>query len=108
MSERQHRIESLLRELAASFVRAEANTDPLITINSVSLSPDFRNATVYFTTIPEEKEQHALIFLKRFGGELRRFIAKGSDLKIIPTLSFSIDSEERARQHAERHGGETA
>lgn len=99
MSERHQRIESLLRELVASFIAFEANTNPLITITHTSLSPDLRRATIFFTTIPEDKEQDALVFLKRFGGELRQHIKKNSDLKIIPHLDFSIDGGERARQH---------
>lgn len=88
-----------MRELIATFVATEANPDPLITITSVSVSPDYRNATVYFTTIPENKEQDALIFMKRAGSEMRHFVQKKSDLKIVPSLTFSIDGGERARQH---------
>lgn len=98
-SERHLRVESLVRELAANFVAVEANTDPLITITNVSISPDYRNATIYFTTIPEQKEQEALVFMKRSGSEMRSHIMKKSDLKIIPNLTFSIDGGERARQH---------
>lgn len=100
--DRHQRVESLLRELAASFVLSEANPNPLITITRVSSSPDYRNATVYFTTIPENREQDALIFMKRFGSEMRQYIRKKSDLKIIPSLQFSVDGTERLRQH---HGG---
>ena len=77
----------------------EANTDPLITITAVSISPDYRKATVFFTTIPDNKEQDALVFLKRSGGDMRRFVMSKSDLKIVPSLEFSIDSGERARQY---------
>ena len=99
MSERHLRVESLLREMIASYVVAEANPFPLITITSVSVSPDYRNATVFFTTIPEEKEQDALIFLKRAGGDMRHFVQKKSDLKITPNLVFAVDSGERAGQY---------
>lgn len=102
MNDRHHRVESLLRELAATFVRDNANTNPLITITRVDLSPEYRNATILFTTIPESGEQDALIFLKRFGSDMRTHIKKHSDLKIIPNLKFEIDGMERVRQH----GGE--
>ncbi len=98
MSDRHQRIESLLRELVASFLSVEANPNPLITVTHISSSPDYRNATVYFTTIPEDKEQDALIFMKRSGSHLRQYIKKHSDLKIIPNLTFLIDGGERARQ----------
>lgn len=99
MSERHDRVESLLRELVATYVQGEANTDPLITITHVDASPDYRNATVFFTTIPEGKETDAEIFLRRRGSELRRFVMKKSDLKIVPHLSFMLDVGERHRQH---------
>ncbi len=99
MNDRHQRVESLLRELAASFILTEANTNPLITITRADVSPDYRNVTIFFTTIPENKEQDALIFLMRYGREMRSFIKKKSDLKIIPSIKFSIDGEERVRQH---------
>lgn len=99
MSERHLRVESLLREMIATYVVSEANPDPMITITSVSVSPDYRNATVFFTTIPESKEQDALVFLKRSGSDMRRFVQKKSDLKITPNLEFAVDSGERARQY---------
>ncbi len=101
MSERHERVESLIRELAASFIQTEANPDPLITVTHVGSSPDYRRATVFFTTIPEGKEQDALIFLKRSGSEMRHFIKKKSNLKIIPHLDFEVDFGERHRQHTD-------
>lgn len=98
MNDRHVRVASLLRELVAAFVQQEANTDPLITITRVSTAPDYRRVTVFFTTVPEGKETDALNFLKRTGGELRGFIKKKSNLKIIPFMEFSVDYGERHRQ----------
>lgn len=99
MSERHQRVESLIRELAATFIENEANSDPLITVTQVSTSPDYRRATVYVTTIPETKEAEALIFLKRHAGDFRGYIKKKSALKTIPHIEFAIDYGERHRQH---------
>jgi ribosome-binding factor A len=102
MSTGRHlRVESLIRELVAGFIQQEANTDPLITVTHVTTAPDYRRVTVFFTTIPEgpEKEGAALAFLKRSGGELRGFIKKKSNLKIIPFIEFEVDYGERHRQH---------
>lgn len=98
MSERNERVASLLQELIATFIRQEANTDPLITVTGISLSPDYRYATVLVTTIPDDREEDALIFLQRLGGELRHYVKRQSNLKIIPQLSFAIDYGERHRQ----------
>ncbi len=89
----------MLRELTATFLVNEANPNPLITVTRVTISPDYRNSTIYFTTIPEDREQDALIFLKRSGSLLRDFVKKKSNLKVIPNFTFSIDGEERVRQH---------
>lgn len=84
---------------SATFVAAEANTDPLITLTNVNLSPDFKHATILFTTIPDDREEDALIFLKRSAGALRDYLKKHVRLKRIPHLDFSVDHGERHRQH---------
>jgi ribosome-binding factor A len=99
MSDRHQRVSSLIREVAATFIQQEANTDPLITVTDVTISPDFRRATVLFTTLPEGKEAPALHFLQRNGGELRKHIKRKCNLKIIPHLDFRLDVGERHRQH---------
>lgn len=98
MNDRHHRVQSLLRELVAEFIVSEANPNPLITVTHVDISPDYHNATVFFTTIPENREQDALIFMKRIGRQVRSYVKKKSNLKIIPNFEFSIDGGERHRQ----------
>lgn len=99
MSERQDRVASLLRESVAKFIDAEANSDPLITVTRVDITPNYRQATVFVTTFPEGKEADALIFLKRSGKELRGYIKKHNPMKYIPFIDFEIDYGERHRQH---------
>lgn len=99
--DRHDRAASLIKEIAATFIRQEANTNPLITVTRVSVAPDYRRVTVFVTTIPEnpKKEADALVFLQRQARDLRQFIKKKSNLKIIPHLDFEIDYGERHRQH---------
>ncbi len=99
MSDRHVRVESLLRELVAEFIQHEANTDPLITVTRTSTSPDYRKVTIFFTTIPAGREEDALIFLKRSGSEMRGYIKRKSNLKIVPFIEFMVDYGERHRQH---------
>ncbi len=99
MSDRHDRVASLLRELIAGFIQHEANHDPLITITRVTTSPDYRRITAFFTTIPSGREADAEVFLKRSGSELRGYIKKKSNLKIIPFIDFMVDYGERHRQH---------
>ena len=97
--DRHDRVRSMLSEVVASFIRNEANQNPLITVTRLSVSPNYRDVTVFFTTIPDGGEEDALIFLKRKGGDLRAYIKKHSHMKIIPFVVFEIDYGERHRQH---------
>jgi ribosome-binding factor A len=99
MHEQNQRATLMLQELAAKFIQHEANTNPLITITSAHASPDFKNVTIFFTTIPEEKQADAHIFLKRNAGEFKNYIKKHGRFKMIPHINFEIDYGERHRQH---------
>jgi len=100
MQEEQHQRATLaLKELAATFIQHEANTDPLITITNAIAAPDFKHVTIFFTTIPEEKQGHAHIFLKRNAGEFREFVKKHGRFKMLPHIEFEVDYGERHRQH---------
>jgi len=98
-SERHQKAAGLIAELAATFIRREANSDPMITVTRVELTPDMRRALIFITTIPDGKEPEALIFLKRNASELRTFLKKHTRLKHIPHLEFLVDAGERHRQH---------
>jgi ribosome-binding factor A len=99
MSERQGRVGNLIQECAARFIQHEANTNPLITVTRVDISPDLKRALIFFTTIPDGKEQDALIFLKRGASELRQYLKDNAKMKRIPHLEFMLDAGERHRQH---------
>lgn len=106
--DRHDRATSLIKEVAATFIQQEANTNPLITVTHVTISIDYRKATVYFTTLPDGRESDALIFLQRSASEMRRFVMKKTNLKIIPHLEFAVDYGEKHRQHIDeivREGG---
>ena len=100
-SERHERVASLIKEHAAQFINREANHDPLITVTRIGIAPDYRRATVFITTIPDEGQDNALIFLKRYAGEFRHFLKKRTNLKIIPHIDFELDVGERHRQHTD-------
>jgi len=101
MFDRHERVNALFAELAAEFIRHEANTDPLITVTGTTTSKDYENATIYVTTIPDDREADALIFLRRHGGAFRKFVKKHSNVKVVPRFSFEIDAGERHRQHVD-------
>ena len=95
---RKQQVEQLITQSAADFLARESNRQSLITITRTSISPDFKNATVYFTVLPQEHEDHALAFVKRNVNEFRRFIKKHMHLKTLPFFSFVVDEGEKHRQ----------
>lgn len=99
MSDRKTKVANLVQEQAAKYIAAEANTDPMITVTRVDVSADLHNATIFITTIPDERSEDALIFLKRHGRDMRRRIMKFANMKVIPSLEFSVDYGEKHRQH---------
>ena len=97
--DKEARFKSILIEIIGNFVREEANTDPLITVTDLDISPDRHNVTVLFTTVPDTRQDDALIFLKRKGTDLRNYVKKHGRLKSIPNFDFRVDYGERHRQH---------
>lgn len=95
---RTDRIISLMRELAATFIRAEANTLPLITVISADVSSDLRKGTIFVSVFPEAQEEQALIFLKRKAGAFRSFVKQKARLKDIPHFDFALDRDEKHRR----------
>ena len=95
---RTDRVTSLMRQLAATFIRNEANADPLITVTDVDVSSDLKQATVFVSIFPEAQEADALIFLKRKGGALRSFVKQNAVLKDIPFFDFAPARTEHHRQ----------
>jgi ribosome-binding factor A len=99
MNDRHIKIKALIQELAASFIQKEANSNPMITVTSIDLSPDMRRAIIFVTTIPDGREQDAVIFLKRNATEMRNYFKKKARMKHIPHLEFMVDAGEKHRQH---------
>ena len=97
-SARQDKMRQLLREIVANFFARESGMRSLITVTDVTISPDFKRATVYITTIPESEENNALDFAKRKRSDLRDFIADTAKLRTLPVFEIKIDEGERNRQ----------
>jgi len=91
----------LLAHLAADFFARETNHQSLITITRADLSPDFKQATIYFSIFPQTHEETALHFAKRQRSEFRNFVKKNANMKTIPFFEFVIDDGEKNRQALE-------
>jgi len=65
---------------------------PMITISEVQVSPDLKNATVFFTTIEEKKVKEASKVLNDISGFFRHQVSKTVRLRYTPKLKFKIDT----------------
>ena len=98
MSERNEKVANLIKELSAQFLERESNRTSLITITNATCSPDLKRATVFITVLPESKEDDALEWSKRMRGELREYLKKNMQTKVVPFLDIEIDRGEKHRQ----------
>ena len=98
-ADRHTKVAEEIAHFVAQFIQKEANNDPLITVTRAEVNRDYSQATIFITTIPEEKREAALIFLKRAGSDMRHYVKKHMRIKQIPFLSFEVDFGERHRQH---------
>lgn len=92
------RIKSEIRNAAATFLQREASNTSLITVTDVSISKDDKEATIFFTCLPEDKEEQALEFAKRKRSEFRDFVKDNTRIGRIPFFDFQIDKGEKNRQ----------
>jgi ribosome-binding factor A len=97
-SERQEKMNELIRKHVATFIEKESTSQSLITVTRVDISPDFKNGTIFFTTLPEREEKTALLFLQRKRSDLRDYLKKHLKTRIIPFVDIVIDEGERNRQ----------
>ena len=98
MPQRNEKVANSIKELAAQFLSRENNRTSLITITACTVSPDLKRATIFMTVLPSSKEDNALGFVKRNLKDLREFLKKNLEIKIIPFLDVAIDQGEKNRQ----------
>src|SRR3989344_7219971 len=98
MKQRNEKIANYIKEGAATFLGRENNRTSLITVTSATCSPDLKQATIFITVFPPEKEKNALEFAKRKRPELRQFFKKNMIIKNIPFIDIAIDLGEKHRQ----------
>jgi len=89
--DRKKRIAEQLQQIAAEFFAKKASRSALLTVTRADISRDFKNATIYFTVLPESKEKAALAFALRHGSEFRDYAKKQLNIKSIPFFHFEID-----------------
>ncbi len=87
---RTARVNEVLREVVAEELERRADSDDrlrLLTVTSVSVTPDLSRATVYLSSLPEP----AVEALAELRVELQRAIGRQVRMKRTPLLEFEPD-----------------
>ena len=100
-TQRQKKVQELIRQIASDFISRETNATSLITITSVDISPNLSSCDLFVTVFPEESTESALNFLKRKRPELKQYIKSKMRIRRIPFFDFKIDIGELNRQRIE-------
>ncbi len=89
------RFSELLKEEISSIIMKEVMNPEVgfVTITRVEPTKDFRQATVFFTTYPEDKEEEVKRALESASGFISRLLRKRIRAKAIPSLRFEVDRE---------------
>lgn len=100
---RVRRVEEMVRRVIGEALIGEVDIPhgERVTVTKVDMSPDLRNAKVFFSILAETEEEKQTIFsgVKKHRKEVRRIVGREMELRLVPTLKFEIDNtaEEAAR-----------
>lgn len=103
---KDEKMAELLLRFAAEYFGIESNKDSLMTVTRVDILDRGKRALVFFTTLPEEKEDAALEFAKRRRRDFRQFIMSKKSFGFAPSIDFEIDYGERNRQRIDELSNE--
>lgn len=92
------KLRSAIMELAGKFIEAESNRTSLITVTDCKVSEKMKNATVFVTVFPEDKEKGALEFLRRKGRDFQKYLREKTRMRMAPFIIFELDMGEKNRQ----------
>lgn len=92
---RMKRIEEMVKEQVALIIQQEVKDPRLdfVTVTSIHISKDIRNADVYITTFDERQEhiREILEALKSASGFIRRLLGQRIILRHLPSIKFHYD-----------------
>ncbi len=95
---RQEKMNEELAHRAGEFIQSIASPQSLITVTRADVSPDFKNATIFISVLPDSAERAAIGFINRNLHEFRDFLKKKLSIHSIPFCTFVIDMGEKNRQ----------
>ncbi len=94
MGVRPERVASEMREHVSRIISEEIE-DPrvgFVTVTKVEITPDLRNAKVFFSSLGEKAEKEgALEGLTSASGYIRKLLSERMRFKFVPELLFRLD-----------------
>lgn len=95
--QRQKKVAEEIRQILSGIMARGDFSDPElqqfnITLTHVSVSPDLRNALIYFMPLGGKYQEETLTALKKCRQELRYLLAKELTLRYVPELKFALDT----------------
>lgn len=94
MSHRVEKVQATLARAVQEVLRRGLN-DPraggMISVTSVDVSPDLRNAIVQVSVFPEEKQDLTMHALRHAAGHIRHEVGELMSIRRVPELEFRVD-----------------
>lgn len=101
---RARRLAKRIMAIVASELQAEVK-DPrlgMVTITAATVTPDLRDATVYYTVLGDEQVRaDSRAALESATGVLRTAVGRQTGVKFTPTLAFELDTVGEHSRHIE-------
>ena len=92
----QERAAALLQQEVAAIINQEVRLEGvLLTVGFVDLSPDLKQAKIGISVLPDKFYGTALTAVRRAGGDIKRRLAKQLKWRVVPRLTWEIDSREK-------------
>ena len=94
MSHRIAQVEATLKKAIAEVLQrdmADPRIDGFISITRVKISSDMRNATIFVSVMPEEKESKNIHGLRHATGHIRTLVLKKMATRTVPRFKFTLD-----------------
>ncbi len=85
------RLADNLQKAAAEFIQRNSNMQSLITVSRIEIKDQGKQAIIFVTVFPQQKEHGAIDMLKRKRGEFRSLIPQKIKVGRIPFIDFEID-----------------
>lgn len=98
---RARQVAELIQHHLGRYLHKEVRDPRLanVAITSVDVSPDLRNAKVYYALLNPEELKDAQLALEKATGFMRRLLAKNTELRYTPQLHFIYDDTLRYAQY---------